>query len=828
MSVKKVWGKWARVGLLVSAGLYTGCHSVDEADSEVARPEPLPPGDVSPETPGEPGSISDSGGEGAPPDAPPAEPEPDTGTGGGTQPPLTESDSRRAWLRASFYAGVAPRGLAVGDFNGDGSPDVAVNAAGRNFTSRYVSGTGEFLLLLNDGSGGLGTVSARRILSRGSRIAAGDAEGDGDLDVLVGTRQGARLWVGNGNGTFSEQAVTVGNGLVSSLGFWSGSSGAPLVWALGNYSRDDGTGTEAGFGLSRHLGDGRFESTSLLHESGSQLIGLLQNSLVAAVADYNEDGFADVVFDDSMSRGGQTAHVFFGDSTGRVRAGAVLPWTGVNRLYTADFNRDGHADLLTADTHFVRVYLGNGQGAFSEASSVEIAQEVSDVAVVDLGSDNLPDVVALHGAAGTVSLLRGAGEGKLAPHSQLAVGRDPSAAATADLDGNGTPELLIAEADDNAVSVYAIPTEPVQEPPVSSWCPLDSVPTDASVPSSVSPLAEVDTGGAISMAAVGDFDGDGRRDLALALPTLGARLVLNPGDGTFTTWDVLKDYPVSMLTAGDFDGDGRSDLAGALYNGSDHDVTVVWNDVAAPFENRVSLGVAYGAGGVLAADFNRDGLVDLAASFPGFCIGRAERFTNLGNGTFSAVRLKDYNYEPDDSCPSIGAPLAGDFNGDGTLDLIHTTLGINLNPTSADGSSLPGYGFVGRGLFLGISDVNGDGRVDLVQQVANNGGVRLFLGDGRGSLLAPVQCPLAAGRKTIALEDLNADGLTDVASTSADGTGLWVALGKGQGGWNPPRSYVPGAQVEWVKPVDLVGDKRPELLILLRSGRLLVFPTPAN
>lgn len=155
-------------------------------------------------------------------------------------------------------------------------------------------------------------------------------------------------------------------------------------------------------------------------------------------------------------------------------------------------------------------------------------------------------------------------------------------------------------------------------------------------------------------------------------------------------------------------------------------------------------------------------------------------------------------------------------------------MGINLNSTATDGSLLPGYGFVGRGSFLGISDVNGDVRVDLVQQASNTSGVSLYLGDGRGSLLAPVMCPLAAGNKTIALEDLNADGLTDVAGTSADGTGLWVALGKGQGGWNPPRSYAPGAQVEWVKPVDLLGDARPELLVLLRSGRLLVYPTPAN
>jgi len=845
MAAKSGWRKWARVSLLVSAGLYTGCGAVDTETEPTgplppAPPEvlPVPPEDVSQPTPVEPPPVEPGpNGGGEPPDEPPVDP--GTGSDGnpGTPPDGTGHGPRRAWLRASFYAGVGPGGLVVGDFNGDGSPDVAVNARSRNFSSQYVSRHGEFLLLLNDGRGGLGKVAARQFLwSSSGRIAAGDANGDGHQDLLVGTRYGVEVRLGRGDGSFvgAEKPYAVGDGVVSSLGLWTGSTGTPLLWVLGNFDDFDTPSGMAGFYLLRHAGEGRFESSALLRqETGDEVLGMLESSLTAVVADYNEDGFADVVFNRPPSRwsGPEEGNVFFGDDTGRVRAGGSLAWSGIRHVYTTDFNRDGHADLLASDAASLRVSLGDGHGGFSESFSVKLEAEVSDVAVVHLDTDGLPDVVALHGPAEAVSLLRGRGDGTLVPHARLAVGRAPSGAATTDLDGDGTPELLVTEADDNTVSVYAVPDKSVREPIGPTACPLDVKSGGASSRPAVSPLVAVETKVVTSDVAVGDFDGDGRRELALALPNQGVRLVSNPGDGMLTLRDVAGSHQALSLAAGDLDGDGRSELVGTLDSGSGPYVGVLWNGVTEPFETSQFLGYTEGGGGVLAADFNRDGLVDVAAALIGPCTGRGTRFTNLGNGTFRSDLLTDHNYEPDDRCPGAGDPIAGDFNGDGTLDLLHTTLGINLNPTAADGTTLPGHGFERRfsyGPFLGVTDADGDGKVDLVQKDERGGGVVLYRGDGHGSLQAPFQCAPLTGGKVIAVEDLDADGRPDVVSTSAEGTVLWVSLGTEKGRWGSPRRYEAGGQVEWVRPVDLLGDERPELTVLLRSGWLLVFPTPGS
>jgi hypothetical protein len=337
-----------------------------------------------------------------------------------------------------------------------------------------------------------------------------------------------------------------------------------------------------------------------------------------------------------------------------------------------------------------------------------------------------------------------------------------------------------------------------------------------------------ETGGVgTRIVAVGDFDVDGRKDFALADPSMGVRIVGNPL-GAPLNWSVPSGQ-VQHLAAGDFDGDGREDLAFSSYS---DEAGILWNDLTEePFSSTQILKRGEGGGGILAADFNGDGHEELAVTFMGSCVGSADLFTHQGNRQFRAQAMSDFNPEPDDRCYGHRSPLAGDFNGDGTLDFVDVTLGINLQPIAPNGTLLPGHGFEEDSSYavsFEAVDADGNGTMDLVYTRPSSGSVRFFPGDGHGTLQAPWACSLPTVDSLLTLEDLNADGLADLTGTTENGTRLWVLLGTGKGKWGLPRSYSVGGPVSWVKPVDVLGDARPELVVLSQSGRLHVFPTPAQ
>lgn len=217
---------------------------------------------------------------------------------------------------------------------------------------------------------------------------------------------------------------------------------------------------------------------------------------------------------------------------------------------------------------------------------------------------------------------------------------------------------------------------------------------------------------------VGDVNGDGVPDLAMAVPGGGSydyvEYYTGNDDGTFTfAAGGATSGSVSSVVIGDLNGDGRGDLVASSYTTGDISVLLTQPggglDPAAVYSRTSGASFAYEP--VSLADFNNDGLLDIAATN---AAGNVDVFLNQGGGTFGAAT----------------AYLGGDLD-------------------------------------LATGDVNGDGNQDIVAAAGNAGVLRVLLGNGSGGFAAPTDYTLSAPT-VVAVEvaDLNGDGRDDVVANS--------------------------------------------------------------
>jgi hypothetical protein len=314
-----------------------------------------------------------------------------------------------------------------------------------------------------------------------------------------------------------------------------------------------------------------------------------------------------------------------------------------------DFNNDGKLDLAVALGSNVYVLLGNGNGTFQSAiaSGGPSGSTVTGIHVADVNADGKLDLV-ITGSKGTshsfVATLLGLGNGRFqAPVESDFSGVIPSSAALADFNGDGNLDLTYVTATSaqtmlgNSDGTFSAgPSSPlsyiglnaigaggftsdgkldllvtVYDPFTTGYDFVGVMPGngDGSF-GALNPVAGSGTSsvGAIT-AAIGDFNGDGKLDIATGIQTAGAtiqgiiQVSLGNGDGTFQSAYYVPNVNqvTTPLLVGDFDGDGKSDLAtgGYIYFGQ--------GDGTFPKSDGSSNAPTF----VLGGDFNGDGLLDI-------------------------------------------------------------------------------------------------------------------------------------------------------------------------------------------------------------------------
>jgi hypothetical protein len=288
------------------------------------------------------------------------------------------------------------------------------------------------------------------------------------------------------------------------------------------------------------------------------------------------------------------------------------------------------------------------------------------------------------------------------------------------------------------------------------------------------------TGQNVNNVAVADFNGDGKLDLAISLPDASeVQILLGNGNGSFTPLaPIYVPEGVFKVDTGVFNSDGKTDLVVTAY-----ELTVLMGNGDGTFTAKPSIPITGGAAATAVGDFNGDGIADLAVASNGGELAPSSVTILLGNG--------DGTFKQVPESPATGieplAIAAADFNGDGILDLAVTnqndgypllgTVTILIgrgNGTFVPKAVSPQTGSVPYSVV--VADFNGDGKPDLAVANAGSNTITVLLGAGNGNFAPPTSPAVGTDPVFAAVGDFNGDGVPDLAAASNTTNSVTVLL----------------------------------------------------
>jgi autotransporter-associated beta strand protein len=328
---------------------------------------------------------------------------------------------------------------------------------------------------------------------------------------------------------------------------------------------------------------------------------------------------------------------------------------------------------------------------------------------------------------------------------------------------------------------------------------------------SFSLLGNVSVGAFGHSAAVADFNGDGKPDLAVTSYYNNVKVFLANGDGTFQAPETLTagNYTYGIAVA-DLNGDGSPDLiVGNFRSGT---ISVFLGFSNGTFQAAQNFSVGTGPEGIAVGDFNGDGKPDIAVA------NRNSGTISVLLNTFGSTSLfaPAVNYAIDGGPKSV---IAADLNNDGKLDLVSVnitsnTVSVLLNNGNGTFQAAQNISVGSMPFSVAAGDLNGDGKVDLAVADSGASTVSLLIGNGDGTFQAAQNVSAGLNPDVVAIADINDNGLLSLVVSNPNQSGVSVLFGNGNGTFLSPKFFGVGTfqYPTQIVLADLTGDGLPDIL----------------
>ncbi|MBL7992119.1 MAG: VCBS repeat-containing protein, partial [Candidatus Kapabacteria bacterium] len=558
----------------------------------------------------------------------------------------------------STGAGTAPRSIVAGDFNGDGRTDIAAAGFGNSMLC---------ILLRNAAAYAAGSAFAPVAqygtpYSQPHGIAAGDLDGDGDIDLAVnynGTGQvtvflnAIPINVQNNAPPFGVPPVTPAFNTMNA-------AATTDIYIPFSANLNAGTVTAPNFRIHGTLRGMRSATYGVAPANTATLTGITSSFLP------NERVFVSVT--NAQNSGGVTTRPFVtsfraasGLAPGAFHQTTAVSSTGARRVVYGHFNADAFIDMAVAGTGGIELFTGAATGLFTSAGMIA-------------------------GSAGT---------------SYYAL-------ATADMDNNGTLDIIGGySGNTRTVRVFTNNGAAV----FTALAPLAGIGVAATIN--------------INDLAVADFNADGLMDVAVVCGGNVAdgnyAVLRNTGGGVLAVQQTAASTNIYGVDVGDIDGDGDIDIAYTRWSAGE--IFTLINDGRGNFYAGQTLVFGTDARSVRLGDVNNDGRLDLVVVQGGpsnlrifLNSGTATTYPGTASQTVAfgawATDVQLFDADGDNYLDAVATEDVG-----GRLVFFKNNAGTFAAPTSI-------YGFPNL-LFLAAADIDNDGDVDLAAS-ANNGSVHVL------------------------------------------------------------------------------------------------------